>query len=361
MQTTLASIRIAGLAVTTGSVERDYVQDGMAAGLDRDALEKSSKVIGFRKRMIAAEGVTTLDLCADAATRLITRMGIDATSIDAIVFVTQSPDHSQPNNASLLHGRLGLSKTAPTFEISLGCSGWVFGLHHAALLCAHGGAARVLLCAGDTLSRITNPGDRATDSLFGDAGSATIVEKTENAEPFHFVLGADGNGARSIIVPAGGARQPASAATRVETVDAEGNRYHAENFRMNGAEVFNFTLREVPGAVNAAMKLAGWPPAEADALVLHQANRFIVSTVGRKCGFPAEKTPMNVFEKYGNQSSASLPCALIDGLTGRLESGPLKIVASGFGVGLSWGALAGVLGPLVIAPIKPYDLPRSSP
>ena len=137
-------------------------------------------------------------------------------------------------------------------------------------------------------------------------------------------------------------------------MDAEGNRSHAENFRMNGPEVFNFTLREVPGAANAAMKLAGWTPADVDALVLHQANRFIVSTVGRKCGFPAEKTPMDVFEKYGNQSSASLPCALIDGLANRLEAGPLKIVGCGFGVGLSWGAFAGELGPLAIAPIKSY-------
>ena len=354
MHTTLSNIRIAGLAVTTGSIERDYVQDGMAAGVDRAALERSSKVVGLRKRMVAVDGVTALDLCADAARRLIAEMGIDATSIDAIVFVTQTPDHSQPNNASLLHGRLGLSKSAPAFELSMGCSGWVFGHQQAALLCAHGGAARVLLCAGDTLSRLTNPGDQATDPLFGDAGSATIVEKSGRSAPFHFVLGADGSGASSIIVPAGGARQPASSSTRVETLDAEGNRHHAENLHMNGSEVFNFTLREVPAAVNAVLKLAGWTPAEADALVLHQANRFIVSTVGKKCGFPADKTPMDVGEKYGNQSSASLPCALIDGLGGRLESKSLKVVACGFGVGLSWGAFAGELGPLTIAPILPF-------
>lgn len=355
------NIRLSGLAVTTGSIERDYVQDGLAMGFDRAGLERSGKVVGLRKRMVAPDGITTLDLCADAAIRLIAEMGIDATSIDAIVFVTQSPDHSQPNNASLLHGRLGLSKSAATFEFSLGCSGWAYGLYFSTLLCAHGGAARVLLCAGDTLSRITNPGDHATDPLFGDAGSAAIIDKTGSSQPMHFVLGADGTGAASIIVPAGGARQPPSPATRVETVDAEGNRFHAENFRMNGPEVFNFTLREVPGAVNAAMKLAGWTPAEVDGLVLHQANRFIVSTVGRKCGFPAEKTPMEVFEKYGNQSSASLPCAMIDGLADRLKNGPLKIVGCGFGVGLSWGAFAGVLGPLVIAPIRPYHSPRISP
>ena len=354
MHTSISHIRLAGLAVSTGSDTRDFIKDGLALGLDRLQLERVTKTVGHKERKVATPGVTALDLCEDAARRLLAEMALDASSIEAVIFVTQTPDHSQPNNASLLHGRLGLSKFAPAFELSMGCSGWVFGLQQAALLCVYGGAARVLLCAGDTLSRLTNPGDRATDPLFGDAGSATIVEKTGRSTPFHFVLGSDGAGAGSIIVPAGGARQPSSDATRVEKTDAEGNRHHAENLYMNGSEVFNFTLREVPAAVNEVMKLAGWTPAEADALVLHQANRFIVSTVGKKCGFPADKTPMDVGEKYGNQSSASLPCALIDGLGGRLESESLKIVGCGFGVGLSWGAFAGELGPLTIAPIRPF-------
>ncbi len=356
MHTSISHIRLAGLAVSTGSVTRHFIKDGLALGLDPLQLERASKTVGLKERKVAAPGVTALDLCEDAARRLLAEMALDASSIDAVIFVTQTADHSQPNNASLLHGRLGLSKSAPAFELSMGCSGWVFGLQQAALLCAHGGAARVLLCAGDTLSRLTNPGDRATDPLFGDAGSAAVIEKTGRSAPFHFVLGADGSGASSIIVPAGGARQPSSAATRVETVDAEGNRHHAENLHMNGAEVFNFTLREVPDAVNAVMKLADWTAVEADALVLHQANRFIISTVGRKCGFPADKTPMGVVEKFGNQSSASIPCALIDALGNQLKAGPLKMVACGFGVGLSWGAFTAELGPMTIVPAKPLSL-----
>ncbi len=340
--------------MSTGSDTRDFVTDGLAIGLDCVQLERISKTVGLKERKVATPGVMALDLCEDAAQRLLAEMGLDVSSIDAVIFVTQTPDHDQPNNSSLLHGRLGLAKSAAAFDLSMGCSGWVYGLQQAAMLCAHGGAARVLLCAGDTLSRLTNPGDRSTDPLFGDAGSATIIEKTGRSAPFHFRLGTDGSGAASIIVPAGGARQPASALTRDETVDAEGNRHHLENLHMNGAEVFNFTLREVPDAVNAVMKLAGWTPETTDALILHQANRFIVTAVGRKCGFPAEKTPMDAFGKYGNQSSASIPCALIDALGDRLQSAPLKIVACGFGVGLSWGAFAGELGPLTVVPICSY-------
>ncbi len=352
MHSSLSNIRVAGLAVTTGSIVRDFIADGLAAGVDRAALERAAQTIGLRERRVAAAGVTALDLCADAAERLLAEMGLDASSIDAVIFVTQTPDHAQPNNASLLHGRLGLSKSAPAYDLSLGCSGWVYGLHQAALLCAHGGAARVLLCAGDTLSRLTNPGDRSTDPLFGDAGSATLVEKTGRAAPWHFVLGADGTGAPAIIVKQGGARQPGGPLN--EKTDAEGNRRHDANLAMSGADVFSFTLREVPPALQSVLRHAGLPPESLDALVLHQANRFILSTLAKKIGVAAERTPMGVVEKYGNQSSASIPCALIDGLGERLTAGPLKVAGCGFGVGLSWGAFAGELGPLAVASILPF-------
>lgn len=349
MHTSLSNVRLAGLAVTTGSVVRDFVADGVAAGIERASLERTAQTLGLRERRVVAPGVTALDLCADAAGRLLVEMGLDASSIDAVLFVTQTPDHPQPNNASLLHGRLGLSKSAPAYDLSMGCSGWVTGLHQAALLCAHGGAARVLLCAGDTLSRLTHPGDRSTDPLFGDAGSATIVEKTGRGSPWHFVLGADGAGAQAILVRQGGARQPAGPLT--ERKDADGNLSHDGNLVMNGADVFSFTLREVPAAIQAVMRHAGLSPASTDALVLHQANRFILTTLARKTGFTETQTPMAAFERHGNQSSASVPCALIDGLGDRLEAGSLKVVGCGFGVGLSWGAFAGEIGPLTVAPI----------
>jgi 3-oxoacyl-[acyl-carrier-protein] synthase-3 len=141
-----------------------------------------------------------------------------------------------------------------------------------------------------------------------------------------------------------------------ERTDAEGNRTHDANLCMNGADVFSFTLREVPTAIAAVLRQAGWEAAKTDALVLHQANRFILSTIAKKTGFTEAQTPMSVVEHFGNQSSASIPCALIHGLADRLEAGPLKVVGCGFGVGLSWGAFAGEIGPLTVAPIQ--TLPR---
>ena len=358
MHSSISNVRLAGLAVSTGSVTRDFLADGLALGLDRAMLEKTAQTIGLRERKVAAPGVTALDLCADATQRLLDAAGLDATSIDAVIFVTQTPDHAQPNNASLLHGRLGLAQGAAAFDLSLGCSGWVYGLQQAALLCAHGGAARVLLCAGDTLSRLTHPRDRSADPLFGDAGSAALIERTGAAAPWHFELGADGAGANAIIVPQGGARQPHGCQPLTEIPDLDGNVRHAANLAMQGGEVFNFSLRQAPAAVAAVMRHAHFTVEGTDGLVLHQANRFVISSVGRKCGFPAEKTPSAVVERFGNQSSASIPCALVDAFGETLAARPQKLVLCGFGVGWSWGAVAGEFGPLVVAPTQAYPHAR---
>ena len=140
----------------------------------------------------------------------------------------------------------------------------------------------------------------------------------------------------------------------MEQTDADGNRRHAANLCMNGADVFSFTLREVPPAVTAVMRLAGYEPKQVDALHLHQANAFMVKTLGKKMGFTDEQTPSDVFADYGNQSSASIPATLVHTLGGRLEAETLKLAGCGFGVGLSWGAFAGEIGPITVCPIQSF-------
>ena len=346
MLSSLPHLRLAGVEVEFGSVTKRLREEVALYGGDAGQVDRIARTVGLDSRSIAASGVTALDLCESAARRLLARLEIDPTSIDSVVFVTQTPDHSQPANANLLHGRLGMSKAAIAFDLSQGCSGFVYGLHYAGMLCAHGGAARVLLCCGDTLSRLVNPRDRSVAPLFGDAGSAVVVERTGDGSAWHFALGSDGSGARAICVPAGGARQPIlPGATPPETIDEEGNARNAGNLAMNGPEVFNFSLREPAASVRQVMAAAGWDVAACDALVLHQANRFIVQTIGKRLGFPDDKVPIASLAAHGNLSSASIPGALVTELAPRLSSGRRKLVLCGFGVGLSWGAVALEAGP----------------
>jgi 3-oxoacyl-[acyl-carrier-protein] synthase-3 len=307
-------------------------------GGDAAALERIRKSVGLDTLRVVDEHTTAADLCQTAAADLIARLALDPASIDALICVTQTPDHSQPCNAALLHGALGLEKSCASFDVNLGCSGYVYGLWLAHALIAGAGLNRVLVLAGDALSRLVGPRDRTTAILFGDAGSATLIERREGAAPSWFSLHTDGKGAKSIIVPAGGARQPPDGENARENPDAEGNHRSLQHLHMNGAEVFNFTLREIPAAIKDLLAYAEQDIGEANRIVLHQANRYIIQNIGKRLGVPPEKTPSETLRKYGNQSSASIPAALCEPRPGTENDLPEKLVLCGFGVGLSWAA-----------------------
>ncbi len=309
-------------------------------------LERLRTMIGIERRHVAPVGTTTLDLCEAAARDLITGAAVDPATIDAIICVTQTPDHWQPCNANLLHGRLGLAKSAAAFDINQGCSGWIYGLHIAASLLEAGGAQRILLLAGDTVTQCIHPADRATVPLFGDAGSAALLERKEGTTSSWFALHSDGTGHGAIKIPAGAYRQPSDASTRIERQAEDGSVRTDEHLFMSGIEVFNFTLREEPGAIRELLMFAGMSIDEIDAFVFHQANPFILKNLAKRLRLPEEKVPMRTAAHFGNQSSASVPATLAYELGDALRMDCKRVVCSGFGVGLSWGSCLLDLGPL---------------
>jgi 3-oxoacyl-[acyl-carrier-protein] synthase-3 len=319
------------------------------APLFADAPEQLARVrdfVGIHRRHVAPPGVTTLDLGEAAARRLLERCGVAAEELDAVIFVTQTPDHPQPCNANLLHGRLGMSKAAAAFDINQGCSGWVYGAYVAAGMIEAGGCRRVLLLAGDTISQTIHPRDRSLVPLFGDACSATLLDRREEPRPWWFDLHSDGTGHEAIKIPAGAHRMPHGPATAREQVDAEGNTRTPAHLAMRGLDVFNFTLREEPGAVRALLDYAAVPAERVDSFVFHQANRFILTSLAKRLKVPVEKVPVSTLADFGNQSSASIPSALCHDLGARLREGELLTLCSGFGVGLSWASCLGAFGPL---------------
>ena len=306
-------------------------------------IERLKKTLGLNERRIASSELTNLDLCEQASQVLLEQLDIQSSDLDGIVYVTQTPDHSQPSNAALLHGRLGCSTECAALDIGLGCSGFVYALWLAYSIIANGSSQRVLVLAGDTLSRLVHPKDRATASLFGDAGSATMVEKRAGGGTSWFRLGTDGRGSDSLIVPAGGARLPLSNETAIEYSDADGNIRTKENLFMDGSEVFNFSIEVVPQEIEALLSAAGASKDAVDYFVLHQANRYMVHNIGKRLKVDLERCPVDSFGAFGNVSSASIPGALAyelaDSLSRKGEDGSSnQVVLSGFGVGLSWGS-----------------------
>lgn len=351
--------RITGLATCTGPVTRTLEEDAQALGLEPIQLERLRNLVGINSRHVAPVGVTTLDLCENAARRLLEGTGVEAASLDAVICVTQTPDHWQPCNANLLHGRLGLQKTAAAFDINQGCSGWVYGLYVAYSMVQAGGCNRILLLAGDTVTQTINPKDRAVVPLFGDAGTATLVEATGDDTASWFSLHSDGKGHAAICIPAGAHRLPSSAATALETADTDGNVRSQDDLFMNGLEVFNFTLREEPAAVRDLLAFSGQSMESLDYFFFHQANRFILSNLAKRIKAPPDKVPWRTAERFGNQSSASVPAAICDVLGGGIAGRELTVLCSGFGVGLSWASSVLRLGPLKHCSLGQYVVPSA--
>jgi 3-oxoacyl-[acyl-carrier-protein] synthase-3 len=292
---------------------------------------------GIEERHIADENTCASDLCLAAAEQLLADGKTDRTGIDALIFVTQTPDYRQPATAMNIQHRLGLPKSTLSFDINLACSGYVYGLSVAFAFTQAAGINKVLLLAGDTLSKVVSRKDKATLPLFGDAGTATLVEKG-NYPHTCFTLNSDGGEAGIINIPCGGYRQPSSPESLEEIAAPDGNIRNGEQLYMDGAEVFNFGLREVPKDIRNLLLFTGESPDTVDLIIYHQANRFMTDFFTRKLKFSTEKTPCSI-DRFGNTASASIPLTIVsemhdpDRYTKRK-----KVIISGFGAGLSWGS-----------------------
>jgi 3-oxoacyl-[acyl-carrier-protein] synthase-3 len=308
--------------------------------LDRfgEKVHEVVKMTGVRTRYWVEDGTTTSDLCAAAAERVLDRLGWERGSVDGIIFVSQTPDYRLPATSCVLQHRLGLRTGILAFDVSLGCSGYPYGLWMAMMMVQTGAAKRILLAVGDTSSIMNDADDRGTALLFGDAGTVTAIEVTvPDADPAWFILGTDGQGADNLIVPGGAFRK------REATGRLEG--YPLDKLFMDGGEVFNFTLKAVPSLIRDTMAAAGEDVEDYDMFLLHQANAFMIRHLAKKAKLPPEKVPINI-DRYGNTSSATLPLLMTTDRADALMTGDCRVALFGFGVGYSWAAASMRIGPL---------------
>lgn len=325
----LTGFRIAGVSTVVPPKRVDNLDLGQAYGAED--VRKVVSMAGVRWRHVVTPGITSVDLCADAARRLIDRLGWAPESITGLIMVTQSPDHFLPSSACLLHARLGLSEQCAAFDLGLGCSGYPYGLYVAATMLRGGGQQRILMLHGDTASLFPSPDDHATTLLFGDAGSATALEAcSEPGSEGWFGLFTDGKGAGGLMIKGGGFRDRFPENPRDLCV------------AMDGAAVFNFTIKRVPAMINDTLAFAGLAVADIDTYAFHQSNRFIMKHLIKKCGLPEARVPF-ILEQMGNCGGPSVPLAMTMSLAQRAPAAQ-KVMMLGYGVGLSWGAAIMNLG-----------------
>lgn len=331
-ESSIRGVRIAGVVSSAPTGSFDNVEH--SKGFDPNEVKKVVAMAGVAKRRVTTPEQCSSDLCEAATRVLLERLGWEAGSVDGLVFVTQTPDHYLPSTSCVLHKKLGLSDKCAAFDVGLGCSGYPYGLWLGHMMIASG-LQRVLVLHGETPSKFTHESDRATFLLFGDAGSATALERASGEDAVaHFVLHTDGQGMNDLIIHAGGFRERF----------AEDRRRHY--LEMNGANLFTFTIKRVPPLIEDSLRLAGCTAAEIDSFVLHQSNRFMMSHLTRKFGIKEDRAPLTL-GSFGNTGGPSVPLTLTNALPTDARARALRVMLVGYGVGLSWGSAVVSLDPQV--------------
>ena len=313
---------------------------------------KFSKTTGIYERHISLEEQTASDLAYVAAEKILQDRDIDRSKIGICIFVIQTPDYRLPGTASVLHKRLGLSKDCIAFDINLGCSGWVYGLQVICSLLQSVPSQYGLLLVGDSPNKVIAPKDHTLAMLFGDSGAATLFEKNNAAVPICTACRTDGNGFKAIIIPSGAYRN--RFASQERTIQADGIERSDFDECMDGMEVFSFSITEVPELITQFTETYKLDINSFDCYAFHQANIYILKQLTKKLKLEQKKMPISI-DRYGNNSASSIPLTLCD-YYGNTDSKITKrILACGFGVGLSWGVSAFTIDTQDIYPIIETD------
>jgi len=331
---TTTGARIAAVCTCVPTKRFDNLTDSLE--FSEEEVRKVTGMAGVAARRIAGDAVCSSDLCIAAAKRALDRLGWKPDSIDALIMVTQTPDYLLPSTACVVHHRLGLADHCAAFDVGLGCSGYPYGMWLAAMMLQGGGVRRVLLLHGETPTRFSDQSDRSVSLLFGDAGSATALEATGLTESaWYYALHSDGSGYNSMIIESGGFR------------DRFGTDQRKHCVYMNGALIFNFTIKRVPALIDETLTSAGITSNDIDFFIFHQSNQFIMKHLCSKQSLSAEKVPI-ILKEFGNTGGASIPLTLTEGKLIRPQDRALRLMLLGYGVGLSWGSALVDLDPSAI-------------
>ncbi len=329
-----SGIGIKSLSATIPSTRVETIKQN--AFFTEKQLTSFIETTGVKERRIAPYDVCSSDLCYDAAINLFNKTDINPNEIDALIFISQTPDYRVPGSSIILQDRLKLPKTTIAFDVNLTCSGYVYGLFLAYSLANISNFKNVLLLVGETLSKITSAKDNSTGLLLGDAGCATLITKDEKYGESFFSLNTDGSNSDVVIIPGGGFRNMSSIDTITTKKHEDGSERNDEQIRMDGMEVFSFAVSEVPKDVKRLLTFAEKDVDAINKFVFHQANKYMMNVIAKKLKIDLTKMLYSI-EKYGNTSGVSIPLTIVD--QKKLISNNDILMLNAIGAGFSWGSV----------------------
>lgn len=319
-----------------------------------EEVDKFMEMTGVRASHRTSEHQTCSDLGFVAAQKLLTKKGIKPDEIGAVIFASHSPDYRRPSTAFVLQYRLGIPREAVCYDISLGCSSLVKGIQAiSSMMLTSDDIKKALLFVGDTAGKSVNMKDRSSAMLFGEAGAVMLLEKDESAkETVQTLLRSDGSGFKYMIVPGGGFRNLHASEEPIMCED--GNPRSLHNSFIQGTSVFTFTIFDVPKVIKDFLNKTETTVDDYDCFAFHQANLYILKQIAKKTKIPFDKMPITL-DRYGNTSGASAILSLCDKYAHSEENKKIKVLACGFGIGLSWGCASFEINTNDILPIMEDD------
>jgi 3-oxoacyl-[acyl-carrier-protein] synthase-3 len=298
---------------------------------------KLKEIMGYKQKRVVANGETSSDLSIYGLNYLINSGLLKKSEIDAILFVSQTPDYVMPPTSNLIQARLGLGDNVYCLDINQGCAGYMVGLYQSFMLLDQDAIRTVVLINADVLSPRVSKRDRNSSPIIGDAAAITLVKKSAGNKIFA-TLNMAGQGGMALNIPAGGARLPCSSNTDIEESDSDGNFRSKNQLVMRGDEVFNFVQEKVPSMIKDLIKYSGVKLDEIFGFAFHQPNKFMLNKLADKIGISQSKMPSNIVENFGNSSGVTIPLNLCFNYKQQLLSHVEKYCLAGFGAGLSWAS-----------------------
>lgn len=343
------NVKITGIAACVPPKRVDNMESLLVE--DKHELEKYIATTGVRYRYIAEDGICSSDLCMAAAQKLIAEMGIDKNDIDVLIMVTQTPDYIFPATACVLQDRLKLSTDCMSFDITMSCPGWIYGLNVMSSILSAGHLRKGLLLVGETSTKAKSPYDRV-NLLAGDAGTATILEFDESAKPMYFNMHTDGSNFRSLIIPDGGYRNPATVDSFKYVECKDGMKRNRLQANMEGEDILSFAMHAAPKCIKGMLEHFELSKDDVNYFLIHQANQMINKLIQKRLKIDDAHCPYNINE-FGNTSSTSIPLMIVNKLSKDISN---KIIAAcGFGTGLAWGSLYNQLGDIFVPELIHYE------
>ena len=323
----------------TGTVPNNPVKTAELPVFTKEEADLFDATVGIKNRYIALDNICASDLCFDAAERLMAGLGWAKETIDVLLFVSVTGDYKTPPTSAILQDRLGLPTSTFVLDLPMGCCGCMYGITVAGNLLSAGTAKRALVLVGDTAMRMGSPKDKSRVPLFGDSGTAMALEYDSSAEDIIVEMNTLGSGYQALMTPHGGYRHPVTKESFEYEDFGKGIIRAPKDALINGMDVFSFAISKPPISVKKMLEDLGLDKdKDVDYFLIHQANKLIVDRIVKKLKLDESKVPYNL-QEFGNLGGASIPMLMVSELSDELQSRPLTLVCSSFGLGLTWGTM----------------------